>query len=268
MNNFTKLSSAIVTSTIWQEDNPTRIVWVTMLATADACGRVEGSIPGLAHIARVTVEECERALDRLMSPDPYSRTKDREGRRVEEIDGGWRILNYGKYRERRDPEKRREQTLKAVRRHRQKKNVSQCKPNVSQGKPGKAQAEEEEEEDITPPTPPGGDARFEDFWKVYPRKVAKAQALKAWKKIKPSAELAAEIIAAVGAYARTAAWTKDGGQYIPHASTFLNQRRWEDELPDASGSPTPDLPPPERDAAGKTRRDYLLDKLNPMGARP
>ena len=42
MNNFTKLSSAIVTSTIWQEDNPTQIVWVTMLATADACGRVEG----------------------------------------------------------------------------------------------------------------------------------------------------------------------------------------------------------------------------------
>lgn len=156
MNNFTKLSSAIVTSTIWQEDNATRIVWVTMLATADACGRVEGSIPGLAHIARVTVEECERALDRLMSPDPYSRTKEHEGRRVEEIDGGWRILNYAKYRERRDPEKRKEQTREAVRRHRQKKSVSQCKPNVSQCKPPKAQAEEEEEEDITPPTPPRG----------------------------------------------------------------------------------------------------------------
>ncbi len=147
MNNFTKLSSAIVTSTIWQEDNPTRIVWVTMLATADACGRVEGSIPGLAHIARVTVEECERALDRLMSPDPYSRTKEYEGRRVEEIDGGWRILNYAKYRERRDPEKRKEQTREAVRRHRQRKSVSQCKPNVSQCKPPKAQEEAEEDKE-------------------------------------------------------------------------------------------------------------------------
>ena len=155
MNNFTKLSSAIVTSTIWQEDNPTRIVWVTMLATADACGRVEGSIPGLAHIARVTVEECERALDRLMSPDPYSRTKDREGRRVEEIDGGWRILNYAKYRERRDPEKRKEQNREAKRRQRAKGAVSPMSANVSQCQPRSAQAEaEEEEEKYTPPTPP------------------------------------------------------------------------------------------------------------------
>ena len=155
MNNFTKLSSAIITSTIWQEDNPTRIVWVTMLATADACGRVEGSTPGLSHIARVTVEECERALDRLMSPDPYSRTKEHEGRRVEEIDGGWRILNYGKYRERRDPEKRREQNREAKRRQRAKGAVSKKSANVSRDQPRSAQAEEEEEEEkYTPPTPP------------------------------------------------------------------------------------------------------------------
>lgn len=151
-NGFTKLFSSIVTSTIWQESHETRIVWITLLALADAQGRVEGSIPGLAHLAHVDLAACEQALERLMAPDPYSRTKDHEGRRIEIIDGGWKILNYQKYRERRDPEKRREQTRDAVRRHRQK----QCKPNVSQSKPGKAQAEAEAEEEKNPPLSPQG----------------------------------------------------------------------------------------------------------------
>ena len=96
---YTKLFGSLVTSTIWREDNDTRIVWITLLALSDAAGRVEGSIPGLAHIANVPLENCEKALKKLLSPDPYSRTKEHEGRRIAEIDGGWEILNYIKYRE-------------------------------------------------------------------------------------------------------------------------------------------------------------------------
>lgn len=99
MAGYTKLFSSIITSSIWQEDNATRIVWITMLATADANGLVEGAVPGLAHIARVDLDECQRALMRLQSPDPYSRTQDFDGRRIETTDGGWRILNYAYYRE-------------------------------------------------------------------------------------------------------------------------------------------------------------------------
>jgi hypothetical protein len=142
---FTKLFSSIVTSTIWQEDDTTRIVWITLLALADAQGRVEGSVPGLAHIAHVGLPECEHALERLSSPDPYSRTRDFEGRRIEAIDGGWRILNYTKYRERRDPDNRREQNREAKRRQRDR----DCQPNVSQCQPKSAQAEAEAE--ATPP---------------------------------------------------------------------------------------------------------------------
>ncbi len=157
---FTKLFSSIVTSTIWQEDDKTRIVWITLLALADAQGRVDGSVPGLAHVANVGLGECEHALERLSNPDPYSRTKDFEGRRIESIDGGWQILNYAKYREKRDPDKRREQIRDAVRRHRTRNRTGQgCKPNVSQCKPKKAQAEAEAEVDKnTPLTPQGGNA--------------------------------------------------------------------------------------------------------------
>ena len=98
MTNYTKLFSSIVTSTIWTEDDTTRIVWITMLALADKNGEVQGSVPGLARIAGVSLDACQSALDKFLSPDKYSRTMDDEGRRIEKIDGGWFLLNHAKYR--------------------------------------------------------------------------------------------------------------------------------------------------------------------------
>ncbi len=67
---------------------------------------------------------------------------------------------------------------------------------------------------------------FEAFWKAYPRQVAKQDALKAWRKIKPD-ELSV-ILKGVEAWKRDEQWAKDGGKYIPYPATFLNGRRWED----------------------------------------
>ena len=100
MAGFSKLWSSLVTSSIWGEDDKTRILWITMLATTDANGVVEASVPGLARIANITTEECRASIAKLMSPDSESRTKTDEGRRISEVDGGWKILNYLKYRER------------------------------------------------------------------------------------------------------------------------------------------------------------------------
>lgn len=96
---YTKLFNSIVTSTIWMEDDRTRIVWITMLACADKHGEVQASIPGLARLAGVPVEDCRAAIGRFLSPDLDSRTKDDQGRRIEGIDGGWSLLNFRKYRE-------------------------------------------------------------------------------------------------------------------------------------------------------------------------
>lgn len=95
---YTKLFSSIVNSTIWQEDDPTRIVWITMLATADKNGEIHASIPGLARLAGVSIQATEAALVKFLAPDRYSRTQDDEGRRIDSIDGGWMLLNYQKYR--------------------------------------------------------------------------------------------------------------------------------------------------------------------------
>lgn len=79
-----------------------------MLAMADRHGLVEASIPGLADMARVTIPEVKAALEILLAPDEYSRTTDREGRRIEIVDGGWWIINHGKYRAKMGADERRE----------------------------------------------------------------------------------------------------------------------------------------------------------------
>ena len=123
MEGFTKLFSSIITSTIWKEDNNTRILWITMLAMRNSRHIVEGSIPGLADMARITTAECEASLAKLLSPDPYSRTKEHEGRRILEVDGGWVILNGEKYRKMMNADERREYKANKERGYRKERKL-------------------------------------------------------------------------------------------------------------------------------------------------
>lgn len=108
MNGYTKLFGSIVASTIWTEPHAVRIVWITMLAMANKNGIVEASLPGLADLSRVTMDEVKQAVKALESPDEYSRTPGHEGRRIEACDGGWKILNHGKYRAKMGADEKRE----------------------------------------------------------------------------------------------------------------------------------------------------------------
>ena len=79
---------------------------------------------------------------------------------------------------------------------------------------------------------------FEKFWKEYPSrngtKSGKTNANKAWKKVKgmTEPELLDACLKALEWQKQNEAWTKDRGQFIPMASTYLNGRRFEDEGPD------------------------------------
>lgn len=145
---FTKLFSSITESTIWTEDAHTRLVWITMLAMADARGRVWASIPGLANRARVPVQDAESAIQKFLSPDKYSRTPDREGRRIEIIDGGWRLINHAKHRAVRDEEAIKESKRRYINTRRELErgeeaveNVELCRANAE------AESEADTEED-------------------------------------------------------------------------------------------------------------------------
>lgn len=132
MAGYTKLFSSILASTIWREDDKTRIVWITLLAMSDKDGIADGSVPGLADFARVSVDDCRAALNKLASPDPDSRSKEYEGRRIEIIDGGWRILNHAKYRSKLNEDERREYLRKKQAEHRAKSgNVNTASTSVN-----------------------------------------------------------------------------------------------------------------------------------------
>lgn len=157
---FTKLFSSILDSTIWQEPAETKIVWITMLAMADRHGEVHASVPGLAKRAGVTLAECEAALDCLRSPDDYSRTKEHEGRRIEDIDGGWRLLNHGKYRALLSAEERREYNRRKQAEYRAKKKaegVNDTSMTVNHSEQSAHSTEAEAEAEIKTPLPPEGD---------------------------------------------------------------------------------------------------------------
>lgn len=72
---------------------------------------------------------------------------------------------------------------------------------------------------------------FDTFWKAYPRKVNKQAAEKAFNKLQPSEDLFKAMMAGLDNHKKSKQWIDP--QYIPHASTWLNGKRWEDELESA-----------------------------------
>jgi len=75
---------------------------------------------------------------------------------------------------------------------------------------------------------------FAEFWTHYPRKVGKDVAWKAYQKVNPDSELHKTMLAVLAWQRQQDSWIRDGGQYIPHPSTWLNQGRWKDEQPGQS----------------------------------
>jgi hypothetical protein len=207
---YVKLFGSIIGSTIWNEDPATKVVWVTMMALADRDGIVESSVPGLANYARVSIAETETALRKFQSPDPYSSTPDHEGRRIERVDGGWRLLNHAKYRERMSPEDIRERARLRQQKYRDthrvtpKRNASVTRRDghnesrISRHTEAEAYTEPKAEGQTPSPhpsdepdgVPPSGalnsqppkaklEILAESIYPVYPRKVARGAALKA-----------------------------------------------------------------------------------------
>lgn len=116
------------------------------------------------------------------------------------------------------------------------------KPSVNhQEPPIHNRAAQKQQRSSSPSASDSAKDGFADFWEQYPRKVAKAQALKAWRKLKPSGQLLADLMAGLERQKASEQWMKDGGQFVPHPATWLNGRRWEDEPP-ATQQEAPSIP--------------------------
>ena len=86
--------------------------------------------------------------------------------------------------------------------------------------------EREQEHD---PDAPGADDGFDQFWSAYPRKDGKARALDIWKRHRLGGKLQV-VIAHLTAIKQSPQWTDQGGRFVPHAGTYLSQRRYLDEV--------------------------------------
>lgn len=80
---------------------------------------------------------------------------------------------------------------------------------------------------------------FDIFWKQYPKKVARPAAIKAWKKLKPTGSLMDALMDGLQSQITSADWQKNNGQFIPHPATWLNGRRWEDEVKTSDSQAVP-----------------------------
>jgi len=86
-------------------------------------------------------------------------------------------------------------------------------------------------EPVKEPKPVCTDApEFEQFWKLFPKKKGRKDALKVWTKLNPDADLQAVMLTALAKHCVSRDWTKEQGQYVPLATTWLNGERWHDVL--------------------------------------
>jgi hypothetical protein len=249
MPGYTKLFSSIITSTIWREPPVICKVWITMLALADKNGEVTATIPGLADMARVSRDDCEAALKIFLSPDPDSRSEDSEGRRIEQIDGGWELINHAKYRKMTDLEDQKTMAALRSKRYRERHAAVTLRHAPSRSvtnSHGKAEAEAEANRQLPSPPKAAADAPVpknptanskqqqppspaESVYRLYPRKAGHLAAIKAISaalKIKGLDALKEATAAYAGAVAR---WPAADRQFIPHPATWFNQGRYDDD---------------------------------------
>jgi len=274
---YTKLFSSILDSTVWLEDGPTRLVWIAMLAMVNRDGCVEAPIPGLAARARVTLAECEAALAKFMAPDPYSRSTEFEGRRIERVDGGWRLLNARKYREKMSKEDRRERDAA---RKREERGRLRTQVDASENVRDVSHAEAEADRD------PDSESEISEtksscVLPVAPARTPEARAPESVNHPDPDVEALAQCIAADPQFTslnavRIATLAMPPTKRKPLAWLTLAVREASDKLPDGSthdakhrwlvGCLKNAKPPRDEPATAVRYRDFKPDNVKPIAA--
>lgn len=121
---YNKLFTKILDSTVWLENDATRLVWITMLAVMDEDGFVAlSSVGNVAARARVSLEAANAAIKALEAPDKEDSSQEHEGRRIERVPYGWMVLNARKYRDIVQRAESMRKNRERVAKHREKRNA-------------------------------------------------------------------------------------------------------------------------------------------------
>ena len=71
------------------------------------------------------------------------------------------------------------------------------------------------------------DFLFEEFWKYYPSKLGREEALAAWRELSPDGTTYRKIYNSLTQWVKSPRWTNEGGRYIPSAASFLRRGYWQ-----------------------------------------
>lgn len=236
------------------------VLFMYLISRADDSGfvrrpslRVVGACTGL------TPEEHAKAIEELEAPDPDSRSKAHEGRRILKEDDGWLIVNFSHYQGIQREDQRRESVRKAVSKYRSKDiTVSNGVITPDYTPLEERRGEEKKGEEINQQTLPyassmrrgvglrrkalengeqlpegeiTADQAFDEiFWPEYPRKKDKEPARKAWKALKLKDTDEAQILAIMKALRHDVKeeWRDRTPDKIPYGATWLHRKGWLD----------------------------------------
>jgi len=226
------------------------VTFQQLIVLANRHGEVDMTADAISRRTTIPLDIIEKGLMALSQPDPDSRTADEDGRRIVLIDPhrawGWRLVNYDKYRKIRNDEERREYQREWIAGKRKAKqatvvdslsttvdNVDPCSMQYAVSSKNHMRSEAARVSGKSLPIAGG----FDRFYAAYPRKRGKAEAQKAWtRRVKP--EEVEAIIARVELN-KLGEWRRKDREYIPHPASWLNGRRWEDEIDPQNQQPLP-----------------------------
>jgi len=228
------------------------LVFVNLLCHADEDGIIDRHWRAIADETGLDEQTVRQAITELESPDPDSRTRTNEGRRLTRIDPerewGWQIVNFQHYRNLRTAEERREYMRNYMANKRCKQSVNTCKQNVSTlaNTETETETETKAKKDILSndvdnhrlsktvkdniKTPVSQD--FEEVWKAYPDKSGKYAAEIDYIKAAKQGTLKADVLAGIDRYKKYVEYQRGHGQpdlKWKNGSTFFHQRGWTSE---------------------------------------
>ena len=186
---------------------------------------------------------------------------------------GYRIHDYGDFQPSKEQVLReRELTAARVSKFKAKKRLGNAQGNAVSNAPGNAQVTlppvpvpVPNKKQEPPIVPQGGLNGFDEFWTIYPKKIGKGAARKAWVKLHPPLEA---VLSSLKQQRKCEQWTRNRGQFIPNPSTWLNQERWTDEVPkDPLASSPPPRPEPEPLPVSEEGRKKIRELIESIGEK-
>lgn len=195
-------------------------------------GIVELNAPLVAALIGMALADVDAAIAYLTAPDPRSRSLQHDGRRLLHVGSFiYEVPTFPEYQKKQNPDARKEATRERVRKHRASRNGA-VTPACNDGNACNATQTHTHHQSTSPAATdvegalPKAEllASFEDLWKAYGRRCDKKASLEMWLRLKPSVDLAAEIMVKASEYAASRE-----PKHRKHLHRWLRDRCWQDE---------------------------------------